>query len=134
MAMTDWSEVAPHFTGTAVAHLATIDEDGAPHVVPVWVDLEGESALTFFTLEGTRKDRNIAREPRVALSITAPDNAFDMASVQGVVVERLEGERAMAVVDRLSHAYTGGPYEQRSGFVAFVVTPTTWWARDYSAE
>jgi PPOX class probable F420-dependent enzyme len=132
--MSDWSEVAPHFSGTAVAHVATIEEDGGPHVVPVWVGREGASALVFFTVEGSRKDRNVARDPRVALSITAPDNAFDMATVRGVVVDRLEGERAMEVVDRLSHVYTGGPYEQRSGFVAFVVEPTTWWARDYSAE
>jgi PPOX class probable F420-dependent enzyme len=134
IAMAPWSAVVQHLRSTAVAHVATIDEDGAPHVAPVWVDVEGESNLAFFSVEGSRKDRNIQRDPRVALSITAPDNDYSMASVRGVVVERLVGEAAQVVVDRLSRLYTGADYDQRSGFAAFVVRPERWSAVDYSAQ
>lgn len=131
-AMKAWSDVVRYFTGDAVAHLATIDEDGGPHVVPLWIDRGGESDLVFFTLEGSRKDRNIAREPRVAISITDSGNAFDMATVRGEVIERVDGERGMEIIDRIAHTYTGGPYPVRSGLVAFVVRPTAWRSRDYS--
>ena len=33
-----------------------------------------------------------------------------MAQVQGRVVERLEGEPAWIIIDRLSHKYLGQPY------------------------
>ncbi len=131
--MAPWSDVAEHLRSTAVAHVATLDEDGAPHVAPVWVDVEGESIL-FFTVEGSRKDRNVQRDARVALSITAPDNDYSMASVRGEVVERLVGEAAQEIVDRLSRLYTGSDYDQRSGFAAFVVRPQRWSAVDYSAQ
>lgn len=130
--MTDWSDVSRYFTGSAVAHLATIEEDGGPHVVPVWVGRHGESDLAFFTIERSRKDRNITRDPRVAISITDPANAYRMATVRGEVVDRVDGERGLAIIDRIARAYTGQPYAERTGHVAFVVRPTTSWARDYS--
>jgi len=130
--MTDWTEVAPKFAGTAVAHLATVGKDGGPRSVPVWIDVEGESDLAFFTEAGSLKDRNIARDPRVALSVTDPSNPLDMATVRGEVIARVEGEDAMAITDRIARKYTGDPYEIRSGLVAFVVRPTSWWGRDYA--
>ncbi|RCK71230.1 PPOX class F420-dependent oxidoreductase [Desertihabitans brevis] len=132
--MTDWSEAAGYFTTDAVAHLATIGKDGGPRTVPLWVDRHGESDLVIFTEEGSVKDRNIARDPRVALSVTVPGNPLSHASVRGEVVERLEGERGLEVVDQISKAYTGEPYPMREGLVAFVIRPTSWVAHDYSEE
>ena len=134
MHMSDWNDVARYFDGDAVAHLATINEDGSPHVVPVWVGREGDGDLTFFMTAGSRKDRNLARDARAALSTTTPGNPLDMATVRGEVVERFEGERAVEVADRLSRTYAGHDYEVRSGLAAFVFRPRVWWARDYSAE
>ena len=130
--MSDWKDVAPYFAGDALAHLATINDDGSPHVVPVWVDREGESDLTFFMTAGSRKDRNLSREPRAALSTTTPGNPLDMATVRGEVVERIEGARAVEIADRLSRKYSGHDYELRSGLVAFVLRPSVSWAQNYS--
>ena len=55
---------APNF-----GHLATVLPSGAPHVVPVWVGVEGDR-VAFFTQPGSRKAQNLARDPRVALSLT----------------------------------------------------------------
>jgi PPOX class probable F420-dependent enzyme len=131
--MTPWSDIARTFSTTAVVHLATVGSDGGPRSVPLWVDLQGESDLVFFTEAGSLKDRNIARDPRVALSLTAPDNPFDMATVRGEVVKRIEGDAALETVDRISRKYSGEPYPVRTGLVALIVRPTSWWARDYSA-
>jgi PPOX class probable F420-dependent enzyme len=60
-----------------LAHLATIDEDGAPHVTLAWVGLEGEDVV-IGTLFDQRKLRNMRRDPRVTISIDTPER--DQAS------------------------------------------------------
>lgn len=129
-----WGPVAHHFSTDAVAHLATLNKDGGPHVVPLWVDRLGESDLAFFTIAGSRKDRNVTRDPRVSISVTAPDNAYVMATMRGRVVERLEGEAAWPVVDQISRVYTGESYARDTPMVAFVIRPDHWWANDFSDE
>jgi PPOX class probable F420-dependent enzyme len=55
--------------------LATINRDGSPHVTGVgalWVD----DAFWFETGDGTRKARNLARDPRCSLSVATHD--FDL--------------------------------------------------------
>jgi PPOX class probable F420-dependent enzyme len=52
----------------ALAHLVTIGGDGRPQVSCVWVGLEGDD-IVFASLGARRKLDNIARDPRVALSI-----------------------------------------------------------------
>jgi hypothetical protein len=56
-----------------------------------------------------------------------------MATVRGVVSRRIVGDEAMVIVDRISEAYTGAPYEERSGFAVFLIRPRTSWANDYTA-
>lgn len=131
--MRDWSEVAERFTTTAVAHLATLQPDGSPRVVPVWIDVHGDTDLVFFAETSSVNARNVTRDPRVAISITRPDQSLDMAAVRGEVVERLDGPAAMTVIDRISRKYTGGAYTLRAGMAAFVVRPRSWTANDYSA-
>ena len=55
--------------------LTTLNPDGSPHVTGLgglWV----EGAFWFETGEGTRKGRNLARDPRCALSVAV--NEFDL--------------------------------------------------------
>ncbi len=105
---------APNF-----AHLATALPDGSPHSVPIWIRLEGER-VAFFTQEGSRKARNLERDPRVALSLTDFENPYLSAWLRGRVVEKLEGDEALEVIDRLSVKYTGEPFPMRSGIVFLV--------------
>jgi PPOX class probable F420-dependent enzyme len=75
------------FKKKAFAHLATAMPDGQPQVTPVWVDYDGRHVL-INTAEGRQKDKNLKRDPRVALSILDPDNAYKYLEVRGRVVER----------------------------------------------
>ena len=95
--MQAWTDIAHHFSTTAVAHLATLEPDGAPQVVPLWIDRHGDDELVFFTIAGSRKDRNIGRDPRVAVSITAPDDADVMATVLFEIAGLLERDTANSV-------------------------------------
>ncbi|MET1053500.1 MAG: TIGR03618 family F420-dependent PPOX class oxidoreductase [Mycetocola sp.] len=128
-----WSDVRPYFERAGIAHVATLMPDGAPHSVPVWVGVEGD-LLAFFMEAGSRKDKNLAADPRIAFSVTNPANALDMAFVRGRAVRRLDGDEVWPIIDRISELYTGGPYERRSGMVVYLVQPDTSWARDHSAD
>src|ERR1700694_1782868 len=55
--------------------LATINDDGSPHVTGVGA-LWFEGAFWFETGDGTRKARNLARDPRCTLSVATHD--FDL--------------------------------------------------------
>jgi PPOX class probable F420-dependent enzyme len=101
-----------------IAHVATVAPDGAPHSVPVWVDTDGDHVV-FLTGPGSRKARNLAADGRVALSLTAADNPFHMAYLRGRVAERVEGDAAWAIVDRISTKYVGGPYPREEERVVF---------------
>jgi PPOX class probable F420-dependent enzyme len=127
-----WIEVRPYFDRDVVVHAATLMPDGAPHSVPVWVGIEGDS-IAFFMETGSRKDKNLAADPRVAMSVTNPGNPLDMAFIRGRATRRLEGDEAMVIVDRIAQRYTGRPYTLREGLVAYLVEPDVTWARDHSA-
>ncbi len=60
---------APNF-----AHLATLNPDGSPQNTPVWLEYDGAHIL-LNSSKGRKKDLNMRRDGRVALSIQDPDNA-----------------------------------------------------------
>ena len=110
------------FDSTALAHLATVLPDGSPHTVPLWVGTHGDH-LVFLTGPGSRKARNLQRDPRVALSLVAADNPFEPIIVRGRVVEWLEGDAAWEIIDQISIKYTGHPYPRGEERVVGVVEP-----------
>jgi PPOX class probable F420-dependent enzyme len=114
-------EVRELFEGANFAHVATSLPDGAPHSVPVWVDLQGDH-IVFFTQPTSRKARNLDRDPRLAISILEFRNPYRMAQVRGSVAERLEGDGALEIIDRIANKFTGRDFPMRSG-VAFLVEP-----------
>ena len=107
------SSPAPNF-----AHVATVLPSGAPHSVPVWCRLEGDR-IAFFTQAGTRKARNLARDPRVAISAVATTTRTDGAGPRPGRRDA-EGDAALEVIDRLSDDYTGEPFPMRTGIVYLV--------------
>ena len=87
-----------------IANLATVMADGSPQVTPVWVDTDGETVL-LNTAKGRVKYDNIAREPRVAVSVVDPQNPFRVVAVRGEA--QLIEEGADDHIDRLSQKYLG---------------------------
>jgi len=91
--------------GKNFAFLATIMPGGAPHVAPVWIDHEGDTILVNTSM-GRAKQRNVAREPRVSLSVADQNNMYDKIVIHGrVVSQTLEG--ADAHIDKLAKKYIG---------------------------
>ena len=104
------------------AHIATLMPDGAPHSVPVWIDIVGDN-VAILTGPGSRKARNLERDPRVAISIIDVDQPYASALIRGRVVERVQGDRAWEIIDRISRKYTGQPYGLRSDRIVLVIKP-----------
>jgi len=88
------------------AFLATVDADGAPQVSPVWIDRDGDTILVN-TAIGRVKDRNMRREPRVAISVPEAGNMYEKVDIRGHVVDIVEGDEAERHIDKLSKKYTG---------------------------
>ncbi|HTG47858.1 MAG TPA: PPOX class F420-dependent oxidoreductase [Actinomycetota bacterium] len=92
----------------AIAHVVTIDPDGAPQVTAAWVGLEGDR-IVLATMPDQRKLRNLRRDPRVALSIQAPTrNAWGLQEylVINGTAEVTEGGAA-EMLQRLAYTYLG---------------------------
>jgi PPOX class probable F420-dependent enzyme len=86
--------------------VATINPDGSPQVTPVWTELDN-GHITFNTAVGRVKERNMRRDPRVGLSITARDDPMNKVDVAGRVVDFVEGDEAYAQIDDLAEKYIG---------------------------
>lgn len=61
--MIGWSDVARYFSKDAIAHLATLEQDGGPHVVPLWIDRQNVSELAFFTIDDRARTATLATTP-----------------------------------------------------------------------
>jgi PPOX class probable F420-dependent enzyme len=92
-------------TKKAFAQLATLNADGSPQVTPVWVDFNGTHVL-INTAKGRVKAKNLAREPRVAIAVSDPDNPYRYLGIQGRVVDMTE-TGGDAHIDKMAKKYLG---------------------------
>lgn len=93
------------FEKKAFAQLATLMADGSPQVSPVWVDYVDDYIL-INSAQGRLKDKNIERDPRVAVAIQDPDNPYRKLLIRGRVVE-IAIEGADAHIDKMAKKYLG---------------------------
>ncbi len=91
------------FKRPAFANLATIMSDGSPQVTPVWCDFDGKYVIVN-TAKGRVKDRNMRRNPHVALSVMDPENPYRYLEVRGKVAEITEAG-ADAHIDKMARKY-----------------------------
>jgi PPOX class probable F420-dependent enzyme len=87
-------------------HLATLNPDGSPQVSVVWIGRDGDKVL-FSTATGRVKPRNIAHDPRVALSFTPPSKPYTNIVMQGRVTKTAKD--GTWLIDSLSDKYMNKP-------------------------
>ncbi len=93
------------FEKKAFGQLGTIMKDGTPQVTPVWVDFDGRYVRVNSALSRV-KDRNVRRNPNVAITLQDPDNPYRYVSVKGKV-EEITLEGADDHIDSLAKKYLG---------------------------
>jgi PPOX class probable F420-dependent enzyme len=91
------------FEQPVFASLATVMPDGSPQVTPVWIDFDGKHILVN-SAKGRVKDRNMGRNPKVALSIMDPQNPYRYLGVRGKVAEITE-QGADAHINKMAKKY-----------------------------
>jgi PPOX class probable F420-dependent enzyme len=109
----------------ALCFLATTMPDGSPQLTQTWVDTDGEHVLINSVLTHV-KTKNIQRDPRVALTVTDPEQHRRYFQVRGRVIDvRTHG--AAEHIEQLAQRYLGGPYPWYGGRdqvrVVFVIEP-----------
>jgi PPOX class probable F420-dependent enzyme len=95
-----------------LAFVATLSNNGSPHVTPVWTEMVDDLIL-INTFETSAKNKHITNDKRIALSIVEQSNPFNMVSIKGKVIEQTT-EGADEHLKRLAKKYLGiGKYYYR---------------------
>ncbi len=94
--------------GKNFAYVATVMPDGSPHISPVWIDRD-EDMLLINTVPGRVKQRNVSRDPRVAISMIQEKSPYRHLFIRGRVIEQTK-EGALDHINRLARKYLGKEY------------------------
>jgi PPOX class probable F420-dependent enzyme len=86
------------------AVLATINPDGSPQTSVVWVGRDGDD-LVISSAAGRRKERNLARDPRVSLCAYDGHDSEQYIEVRGLAAVAVDTGRELAVL--LAEKYEG---------------------------
>ena len=91
--------------GKNFADVATLRSDGSVQTAPVWVDVqEGRPVLN--SAEGRAWPANLARDPRVTMTVQNLENPYEYVTIRGRVAERTH-EGADEHIDALAKKYLG---------------------------
>jgi PPOX class probable F420-dependent enzyme len=89
------------------AKLATVRQDGRPHVAPIWVDLDDGGTIVFTTHAESLKGKSIRRDPRIALCVDDDRPPFSFVTIEGTVEISEDLEEMLRWATRLGGRYMG---------------------------
>lgn len=90
--------------GRNFATVATVRPDGGPQASVVWVARDGDTVV-FSTTAGRKKARNLARDPRISVSIFDAGNPYDSVEIRGTAELIPDDDKRLPY--ELSHKYLG---------------------------
>ena len=96
-----WSWAVQRLTRSHDYWVATVRPDGAPHVMPVW-GVWRDDALWFSSSRGSRKARNVERDPRCTLTT---DDAQEPVVLEGTAERVIDRGRLAAFLDAVNLKY-----------------------------
>jgi PPOX class probable F420-dependent enzyme len=120
----DDPDVRALLDGRSLATAATLGPRGEPHASVVWFQREG-GTVVFSTTATRQKARNLARDPRISLSVFALDDPYTSLEIRGVAELIPDPDRRLP--RELSHRYLGtDPPDPAADEVRLIVrvTPT----------
>ena len=91
------------FNKKAFGSFTTLMPDGSPQTTPVWVDYV-DSRVLVNSAVGRVKDKNVRRDPRVAITLIDPDNPYRYLEVRGRVRE-ITQDGATQHIDKMAKKY-----------------------------
>jgi PPOX class probable F420-dependent enzyme len=88
------------------AKLATVRQDGRPHVAPIWFDLDGDE-LVFMTGHDTVKGKAIRRDGRVCLCVDDERPPFAFVMIEGIATASEDPAALRYWATRIGGRYMG---------------------------
>ena len=82
MAVTFNEQTRRLLDGRNVATVATLNPDGGPQTSVVWIVRDGDIVL-FSTTARRQKARNLARDPRISLTVFNAENSYQSVDIRG---------------------------------------------------
>ncbi len=108
---------------TRIAKLAYLQESGAPTMIPIWFEWDGEVAR-MFTSRTSRKAKRIAAEPRVALCVEEAVGVPERwATIEGDC--SISDDGTVALIERLTHRYYE-PAKAEETLRSWLAKPEMW--------
>jgi PPOX class probable F420-dependent enzyme len=102
-----------------LAYLATINEDGSPHLSPLWADTR-DGMIVLNTADGRVKVENVRRDPRVSVAIHDKEHPHPPIAVVGTVVD-ITTEGAAEHMQELALRYDGEAWTPVEGQVRLLL-------------
>ena len=102
------------------AVVTTLRRDGSPHSTVVWIDWDGDNAV-FNTTMFRAKGHNLARDPRVAVTVWDREDPYRYLSIEGDA--QLDSGGADEHIEKLAQKYWGRSYENPRERVIVRVRP-----------
>jgi PPOX class probable F420-dependent enzyme len=90
--------------GRNFATVATLNPDGGPQTSVVWILRDGD-AVEFSTTAARRKARNLARDPRISVTVFDAGNPYHSVEIRGTA--ELMEDPAKSLSKTLSRKYLG---------------------------
>jgi PPOX class probable F420-dependent enzyme len=84
-------------------YLATLREDGNPHVTITWIDVDGDEVI-LNSAEGRDWPANLRRTSRATLTVADRNNQYEYATIEGRLVDDTH-EGADENIDGLAKKY-----------------------------
>ncbi len=108
---------------TRIAKIAYLHEGGAPTIVPVWFEWDGEVARVF-TSRTSPKAHRIAADPRVALTVEEPVGVHERwVTIEGTAAISETG--TVELLARLARRYYD-PVRAEQAIASWTVKPEMW--------
>ncbi len=101
-------------SGKRTAKLATVREDGSPHVVPIWYDIDGDD-IVFTTWHTTIKRLNLERDSRVALCVDDEKPPYSFIMISGEARLDFHAPDLLFWTTRLARRYMGDELAESYG-------------------
>ena len=99
------AEVAEFLAASRKLQLATINQDGTPHLVAMYYAMLG-GRIAFWTYRASQKALNLSRDPRLTCLVESGEEYFDLRGVQVAGLARLVDD--LAGVLEIGRGVAGG--------------------------
>ena len=115
-------EIRDLLDGRNFATIATLNQDGGPQTSVVWIARDGDTVL-FSTAAGRQKARNLARDPRVSVTVFDVANPYRSVDIRGTA--ELTEDRDKSLLHPLWQKYRGQSPPGEAGDVHRLIVRVT---------